>query len=524
MPEWTQVHQKGGLDPLGMQASSVRLYQRLVPGISNVTLRMRYYGLYAWLTKHYAEKQHDADPAKWKQTVRRAEALYALIAARAGEKDSAETGVAGVFWAQRKLEGRGKSNMVDFSSDADPGGEGKPYLKQAWGAFGAAYESQLREMGVLAVADEHEISVPSSAVGDPLAEAFAKSAGDAGARFLKAAAAGRASLASLDAMTDMLPSAIGASSTERRLYDKMLFAESTGASENDLARRQTLTLVLRAARQLEREPHANDVRWMLYAGVDWDGQKFTQEEPQLVAQTSRWWAYHASDLWRISYEALLKWTLDILEIHPEGLSGHQLAALAVEQLEVKGANWPASWSLLCSSLPLAANALSESDATADYKLAEEVLQAGTGQQKAPLRSAQAAVELLAVLYRQCHPQKELLSKELGGHDLDAPSRSIANELQFFEVGAGLPLPALLRSLIKDRIVDRHLWIAMRKLQFQRDYTFLIDVNDGRMFLRAKDGPVFTNPRLGPAIAFLRDTNLLTENGPTKKGDARASAS
>ena len=40
-PEWTQVRQKSGLDPLGLQAASVRLYQALLPGISNVTLRTR---------------------------------------------------------------------------------------------------------------------------------------------------------------------------------------------------------------------------------------------------------------------------------------------------------------------------------------------------------------------------------------------------------------------------------------------------------------------------------------------------
>ena len=32
---------KDGLDPLGMQNNSVGLYQTLLPGASNVTLRMR---------------------------------------------------------------------------------------------------------------------------------------------------------------------------------------------------------------------------------------------------------------------------------------------------------------------------------------------------------------------------------------------------------------------------------------------------------------------------------------------------
>ena len=53
--EWTERSAKRGLDPLGMQTSSIRLYQSLVPGVSNVTLRLRYYALYPWLSHTYAK-------------------------------------------------------------------------------------------------------------------------------------------------------------------------------------------------------------------------------------------------------------------------------------------------------------------------------------------------------------------------------------------------------------------------------------------------------------------------------------
>ena len=58
-PEWTEYRKKNGLDPLGLQTGSVNIYQRLLPGISNVTLRMRYYGLYAWLADTYAKQVGD---------------------------------------------------------------------------------------------------------------------------------------------------------------------------------------------------------------------------------------------------------------------------------------------------------------------------------------------------------------------------------------------------------------------------------------------------------------------------------
>jgi hypothetical protein len=64
---------------------------------------------------------------------------------------------------------------------------------------------------------------------------------------------------------------------------------------------------------------------------------------------------------------------------------------------------------------------------------------------------------------------------------------------------------------------------MRKLQYQRDYTFLVETDDGRVRLRAKDGPVLTNPRLRTALTFLRDIHLVDENGLTKRGEHLAEA-
>ena len=94
-PEWTEYRKKNGLDPLGMQNSSISLYQTFLPGISNVTLRMRYYGFYAWLCRTYAQRIGRTNPEYWKRFIRRAEALYALIA----YKRRGETGVAGIEWA-----------------------------------------------------------------------------------------------------------------------------------------------------------------------------------------------------------------------------------------------------------------------------------------------------------------------------------------------------------------------------------------------------------------------------------------
>ena len=76
-------------------------------------------------------------------------------------------------------------------------------------------------------------------------------------------------------------------------------------------------------------------------------------------------------------------------------------------------------------------------------------------------------------------------------------------------------------LLEERIIRRHLWIALRKFRHQGDYTFLIETDEGKLRLREKDGPVYTNPRLGPAITFLKDIDLIGSDGLTERGKEAA---
>jgi hypothetical protein len=67
------------------------------------------------------------------------------------------------------------------------------------------------------------------------------------------------------------------------------------------------------------------------------------------------------------------------------------------------------------------------------------------------------------------------------------------------------------------VIRRHFWVGLRKFRGQGDYTFLIETDEGRVRRRAVDGPVFTNPRLAPALTFLRDIHLVDDKGLTARG-------
>lgn len=83
--------------------------------------------------------------------LRRAEALYALVAIHTG----GERGVAGVDWATRALAAPGA--QVTFHTATDQRDGAPQYLKQKFRACGAAYGSQLLDIGVLEMVAGHDV-------------------------------------------------------------------------------------------------------------------------------------------------------------------------------------------------------------------------------------------------------------------------------------------------------------------------------------------------------------------------------
>jgi len=511
-PEWTEQRKKRGLDPLGMQNSSVTLYQRLIPGISNVTQRIRYYGFYAWLSASYAHQIGDTDPKTWQRFIRRSEALYALVAQRFG----GEIGVAGTEWAQRKLDGA-FSDLIDFAVDAEPG-SATHYLKQAWGVYGAAYASQLFEVGVLSSVETHSVPVPSSLIGVELADAFAMALGPVATHFLDAVERGTVSTQELDAFSVMLPSAIAEESAEEGAYQRLLFATAGLTRETDRERARTLTLLLQLIDQLKATPSERDIRWALYSGFRYDGSELVWSQDVSLLQRRKWWVYQANDLAHVCLEALLKYLLDSLEPHRAGVPPKRLISEAVAQLLDTIGTPPSSWAAWLEQCRPAANAWSAGDPTAEETLSQRLLRAAHDRAHCGANEAWTALQLLAVLHNRASLMHEEIVQALGQFDPNA-FRSLLTEVRFLDMHLHQSFAATVGALLEQRVLRRHLWVAMRKLRFQSDYTFLIDADDGLVRLRAKDGPVLTNPRLRPAITFLKDVHLLGDAGLTQRGRA-----
>ncbi|KVL96550.1 hypothetical protein WT02_15945 [Burkholderia stagnalis] len=512
MPAWTSKEDKRGIDPLGMQTTSVALYQELLPGISNVTLRMRYYGFYAWLAQSYAERIGETSVERWCICLRRAEALYALIAAAA----NSERGVAGVIWASRELAQTASGDLV-FHQNTDRGSYPQ-YLKQKFGAFGAAYGSQLIEIGVLEYVDAHQVPVPTADVGERLAKLFHASVCDAAEIFWHAAHEGAVSRQALEKLATMLPSRIEAGSEECRLYRDLLFAKLHPKWDAAVVRSQTLRLILRAAQANSSDIDAAQVRWTLYAGRNADGGAFDEVPSTEDERRFAWSVYHANDLLHVAYEAILKFVLDVLALTPAGMPLEHLVARVVERLADALAHHEAgTWEVLLTNIRLAADPWSDSDALSEYRLHNDVLGIGDSDETDGDAIAARAVLLLAVLHKRWEDRLERVRLCCQVVTAGEFVQSIVTELSDLRAHAHLPLSELLTRLVQCRIVERHLWVAIQKFRGQGDYTFLLECDDGRVRLRQGTGPVLTNPRLSSAITFLRDLHLLDDAGLTIAG-------
>jgi len=511
-PEWTTKAEKRGLDPLGMQTTSVALYQQLVPGISNVTLRMRYYGFYAWLARRYAMDVGDTSVERWCLYLRRAEALYALIAVHAG----GERGVAGVDWASQALAST--EGEVAFHPATDRREGEQQYLKQKFGAFGAAYGSQLEDIGVLESVSGHGVPVPTKGTGDKLAEAFAAAIGASADCFLSAAQAGVVGKSALAQLTAMLPSQISASGPERDLYEDLLLVGHRSREPRAISRSCSLRLVLKTAKSHGRSMRVDAIRWALYASHLGSGDSFPALGDEEDKQRFAWAVYQANDMLHVSYETILKLALDILEGAPTGMPFERLVGQTVSQLmSALGSRNADSWDRHAASLTLADNPESDKEPLSEFVLQRAALKSSRAEVVTSEDSARSAVLLLTVLYKRFGQLLEQIARELPVLAKGDFLRSLVTELRFFEAHAKEPLETLLTRIVKQRVLDRHLWVAIQKFRGQGDYTFLLESDEGRVRLRRKDGPVLTNPRLSSAVAFLEDIHLLGTSGPTTAG-------
>lgn len=142
-----------GLDPLSLQTTSEATYATMLPGISNLTNRMRYYGFYCWLLDFYFKKETKGNSTDQYRFIRRAELMVAIIM-RSERREV--TQITGSDFAADLINNH-SGDVFDLAAGADKTNENtKVYWKYAAGAFGQYYYGAMRAISLVVAAANEE--------------------------------------------------------------------------------------------------------------------------------------------------------------------------------------------------------------------------------------------------------------------------------------------------------------------------------------------------------------------------------
>ncbi len=503
-----------GLDHLGVQAPCIALYGQLLPGITNVTDRARYYSFHPWVLWSFEQRYTNHSIDEFRRVLRRAECLFALIAIRharvAGDNDD---GIHG-----RGMVGRDKLLRIEedstFALDDYATLEGpNRYFKNKLGGLGQYYFGPLRDLRVL---DHHQgAGYPGydHERGRKLAEAFASAVPEIA--FFRVLEQSTATWEELDELAAFCPCGLPANAAEHELLLD-LFLARTNLFQHDggATRRASLGLMLDLASQAARHPEYEFealLRAGAYTGALVDGSAWQVALPHQRALRG-WGTYQRNELLSIAVQGLFAAVLRAIE-RDEAMTIRQASdagGVAVRLLSPFGADLEMPLDALVARIH------GELPALAEWQHEGHELQRAWRLQSLRLDDAtkleviaqESITILLALLARGVDEYP------YGDFELD-PGYFDPREVHLLSLRdasknewMGLTVEGWIRWVAVQWGVARHLRVALRKLHGERRDTFRIRPLEGELRVVEAPAPVFTNPRVSKSQQMLQDLALV----------------
>lgn len=495
-----------GLDPLGLQNTTEATYTLLLPGLNNVSRKIRYYSFYCWLLDAYGNGDGSLDPKDQHRFIRRAELIVALVnqllATPSGD-------IPGTDFAANWL--RGGAVVFDLESGTYLPGEitEGTYWKNPNGAFGQYYLGSMRDIQLIV---EHPASKGLYArtpvagpyvSGEEVAGAFAAAVPQSQRElFISAVKSGRISRVQLGTLTDGFNFSKPPGGSQELLLLKKALIQPDEPEKEDLStvfRRRTVRYLLQTA----ADGHTDMGR--AFTLNAYYGQGRVAVEPE-VALTG-WYYYQLNEFWqftclsildavltRVEDTALVSWLLldELVEEMAGEVAGHLMAYYGVEAT--------ASVTRLISALP------DENES--------ELLNAV----KKNSESECIAYGLAMILRLKISNEARL--DELGRFaERYQVSRDgdVVDFLLRMDRYAELSVADWIRDFLYTHILYRHQFVAFRKLGGGSLSTQLFLLEEGKIRFKNRFYPAPTSPRLDTLIGFFRDLELADKGGLTSDG-------
>lgn len=490
----------GGLDALRHQNTSDKTYRLLLPGLNNVTSRMRYYSFYCWLLDYYSEESGSTDPKGYRRFIRKAEYLTAL-ASRVDTGDISR--IAGSNYTSEKIEQEEEVfDLVKGIYNQD-GSTEKTYWKFTSGIMGQYYQGSMHDIGIITShMDENGIMIRtenqtnSFIDGKQLAEAFDHNLNDAQKElFMRCMETEQVSKSELP---DLLPgfslAIIPDDSKEQELLTAMLLQKDHPRTANENAhyfRKQTITYLL-----WYLEQHKGEFDERSFINYCFEHKGYFEEEP--VAVLTGWYFYQFNEYWQYANAAILSGLLEHLQ------QEYDLRPVFLDVFTEKVTEF-------------LFKKVAKENGYKDKATVNEVFHAplqSIEQSYAKIKDSKGldkvhqATLLYIALFREHEDQLSHLHKYGAEHFISDEGAGIKYYFEVFPHQKERPFRSFLKDYIKNNILLRHQFVAYRKMGNGNQSTQKFILEDHQLRYIAGMSEAFTGPRIGSLIQFLKDLNLL----------------
>lgn len=503
-----------GLDPLSLQTTSEATYATMLPGISNLTNRLRYYGFYCWLLDFYFKKEKKGNSTEQYKFIRRAELMVAILM-QSERKEVFQ--ITGSNFAANLINSQ-TTKYFDLAAGADKDGTDKDvYWKYSSGAFGQYYYGAMRALSLVVSAAHDEgdviynISQPhprQKVSGKQLAEAFDETLTTAiKDLFYTNIRKGRLNEDDIPELIKYFAiDKVNTNSSEWALYVEMLLDKDDPSQEVEenftYHRRETILELLQVAHE-----NKNEYDWQIFLYKAYELKLGTESKP--VSETIvGWYTYKFNEYFQYACGAIFWATLQ----HLYSFQQDQYLPSFVNKLA----------KVITKELCKAVNKSTPESTLIEFisgiskELEEEILYYEIDT-KADSNPAEAAKNGFLLLFRLYITNKELLYplKEFMSRKQMIREGNMVDGLLALHTAEADTIEQFVEQFLLRRIIYRHQMVAIRKMGngSQSTHKFIIE----EQYIRFIDTfpPRATSPRMVALWNLLSDLKVIDTDSMLK---------
>ena len=487
------VNLKVGLNHLGYRNAAEDLFTTLLPGLNNVTARIRYYSFYCWLIDKFFQNKPEPTVGEYNAFVRTAEYLLAIL--HAGLKDSG--GIPGIDYAIDTMES--DPDIVDLHSGTSPA-NGTSTRGTFWanpgGVLRQYYGNSLQDMGItvpsLKISGISDISKQGDHItGKDLSEYFEESIGsNASALFLNCIRKEKISREERDILRPPfsmknVPGSIG----EREMLIQMLLQEDYPGRSSRQLRRDTIRYYLEYCSDPLIKSYNDELGFPRYLY-----KRYLKGERDSSCITG-WYCFYLDDAWQYYASVILERVLDILRKDKFG----------------KWVNLNDFTDEIASAVTTKFNA----DDTSLESVISNQQDISGKDNIGRISKAMSALFDYYIINNAIWPDSSFLKVELGYYGTD----DFHSASEYINKGKHMIFKDFVKQFIESKIIFRHYNISLRKY-YQTgiaSHKFMIEDGHIRYLKDTFTQATHTSPRLVSLIAFLSDLDLVHDLTLTEKG-------